>query len=166
MFPAVAYDGSDAFDAISRSFSYVFSRPWRMGFYTLIAAVHGSVCYVCVRLFAFLLLSVTHLVLSFAFSVAGDELTTIWAKPEFMNLLGSSTAAISSPIEAVAAFIIYLSVWLVAGLVVSVVITYYFSANTIIYSLMRNKVDNAALDDIYQDSDEPGIDSIATLADS
>jgi len=168
MFPAVAYDGSDAFDAMSRSFSYVFSRPWRMCFYTLIAAVHGAVCYVCVRLFAFLLLSVTQFVFSFAFSLGGDpdKLEAIWAKPEFMNLLGSSSAAPAGSIEYVAASIIYLFLWVVAGLVVSVVITYYFSANTIIYSLMRNKVDNAALDDIYQDSDEPGIDSIATLANS
>lgn len=168
MFPAVAYDGSDAFDALSRSFSYVFSRPWRMGFYTLMAAVHGAVCYVCVRLFAFLLLSVTRVLVSWAVGIGGggDKLEAIWAKPEFMNLLGSSSAAPAGTIEAVAAFIIYLSLWVVAGLVVSVVITYYFSANTIIYSLMRNKVDNAALDEVYQDSDEPGIDSIATLANS
>jgi len=168
MFPAVAYDGSDAFDALSRSFSYVFSRPWRMGFYTLMAAVHGAICYICVRLFAFLLLSVTRLLVSFAVGIggAGDKLEAIWAKPEFMNLLGSSSAAPAGTIEAVAAFIIYLFLWVVAGLVVSVVITYYFSANTIIYSLMRNKVDNAALDEIYQDSDESGSDSIATLANS
>jgi len=163
MFPAVAYDGSDAFDALSRSFSYVFSRPWRMGFYTLMAAVHGAVCYVCVRLFAFLLLSVTRVLVSSAVGIGGggDKLEAIWAKPEFMNLLGSSSAAPAGAIEAAAAFIIYLFLWVVAGLVVSVVITYYFSANTIIYSLMRNKVDNAALDEIYQDSDEPGNDSIA-----
>jgi hypothetical protein len=34
-------------------------------------------------------------------------------------------------------------------LVVSFIISFYFSANTIIYSLMRNRVDNTALDDIY-----------------
>ena len=39
MFPAVAYDGSDCFDAISRAFSYVYAKPWRMIFYTAIAAV-------------------------------------------------------------------------------------------------------------------------------
>ncbi|MBL7152972.1 MAG: hypothetical protein ISS79_04600 [Phycisphaerae bacterium] len=156
MFPAVAYDGSDAFDAISRSFSYVFSRPWRMGFYTLTAAVHGAVCYVCVRLFAFLLLSVAHVVLFCAVGTgdSGNKLAAIWAKPEFMNLLGSSSTAPASLIEDVAGFIIYLFLWVVAGLVVSVVISYYFSANTVIYSLMRNKVDNAALDDVYLDSDD------------
>ncbi|MHC4061483.1 MAG: hypothetical protein ACYSR6_07725, partial [Planctomycetota bacterium] len=37
MFPAVAYEGSDCFDAMSRSFNYIYSRPWRMGFYTALA---------------------------------------------------------------------------------------------------------------------------------
>ncbi|MFB0525074.1 MAG: hypothetical protein ACETVZ_06000, partial [Phycisphaerae bacterium] len=31
MFPAVAYDDADCFDAISRAFSYIFAKPWRMG---------------------------------------------------------------------------------------------------------------------------------------
>lgn len=168
MFPAVAYDGSDAFDAISRSFSYVFSRPWRMGFYTLIATVHGAICYLSVRLFAFLLLSVTHILLSCAISLGGytNKLEGIWAGPEFMNLLGSNSTATLGTIESVTAFVVYLALWIVGGLVVSVVISYYFSANTIIYSLMRNKVDNAALDEIYVGSDDLENDSIATLANS
>ncbi len=49
MFPAVAYDGSDCFDSISRSFSYVYAKPWRMGFYTTIAAVYGAISYTFVR---------------------------------------------------------------------------------------------------------------------
>lgn len=166
MFPAVAYDGADAFDSVSRSFSYVFSRPWRMGFYTLTATIHGAICYVFVRLFAFLLLSATHLLLSSAVGLGGNggNLDAFWGKPEFMNLLGSSSAAPTGVIENVAAVIIYLALWVVAGLVVAVVINYYYSANTIIYALMRNKVDNAEIDEIHQDAEEPGIDSIATLA--
>ncbi len=166
MFPAVAYDGADAFDSVSRSFSYVFSRPWRMGFYTFTATIHGAICYVFVRLFAFLLLSATHLLLSSAVGLGGNggNLDAFWGKPEFMNLIGSSSASPTGVIENVAAVIIYLALWVVAGLVVAVVINYYYSANTIIYALMRNKVDNAAIDEIHQDAEEPGIDSIATLA--
>jgi hypothetical protein len=166
MFPAVAYDGADAFDSVSRSFSYVFSRPWRMGFYTLTATIHGAICYVFVRLFAFLLLSATHLLLSSAVGLGGNggNIDAFWGKPEFMNLIGSSSASPTGVIENVAAVIIYLALWVVAGLVVAVVINYYYSANTIIYALMRNKVDNAEIDEIHQDAEEPGIDSIATLA--
>ena len=59
MFPAVAYDGSDCFDAISRSFSYVYAKPWHMLFYTSVAAIYGSICYTFIRCFAFLSLWLT-----------------------------------------------------------------------------------------------------------
>ncbi len=52
MFPAVAYDGSDFFDAMGRAWHYVFKKPWWMVFYTAIAAVYGAVCYMFVRFFA------------------------------------------------------------------------------------------------------------------
>jgi hypothetical protein len=154
MFPAVAYDGSDCFDAISRSFSYVYAKPWRMGFYTIIAAVYGAVCYIFVRFFAFLLLWVTHL--SLQLGVLGDnkKLTTIWSGPAFMNLCDPPDLAAANWSQTVAAVLVYLLLLVVVVLVVSFIISFYFSANTIIYSLMRKKVDNTALDDVYSPFEE------------
>lgn len=43
-FPAVAAEGTDSFDAMSRGFSYVYSRPWHFGWYQLTAAVYGWIC--------------------------------------------------------------------------------------------------------------------------
>ncbi|MHC4741747.1 MAG: hypothetical protein ACYS8Z_07550, partial [Planctomycetota bacterium] len=168
MFPAVAYDGADAFDSASRSFSYVFSRPWRMGFYTFTAIVHCAICYVFVRFFALLLLAVTYLVLSAAFGIGGkgDKLDAVlWGRPDFMNLMGSVSAAPTGFVEHLAAGIIYLVLWTVAGLVVCVVVNYYFSANTIIYALMRKNGDKATLDEVHQTSEEPAMNSVSTLAD-
>jgi len=166
MFPAVAYDGSDCFDAISRSFSYVYAKPWRMVFYTAIAAVYGAVCYTFVRLFAFLLLWVTHQSLQLGVWLENsnevNKLTAIWPKPEFMKLLGSSGLATANWAESLAAFLVHLFLLAVVGLVVSFIISFYFSANTIIYSLMRNKVDNTALDDIYTYLDEAEIEPATT----
>ncbi len=42
MFPTIAVEGSDSFDAISRSFSYVFHRPWKMICYSAISLVYGA----------------------------------------------------------------------------------------------------------------------------
>jgi len=161
MFPAVAYDGSDCFDAISRSFSYVYAKPWRMVFYTAIAAVYGAVCYTFVRLFAFLLLWVTHQ--SLQLGVWGnDKLTAIWGEPHLRDLLVlPNWGALNWP-QSIAAFLIYLCSLAVVGLLVSFIISFYFSANTIIYSLMRNKVDNTALDDIYTYLDEAEIEPATT----
>jgi len=155
MFPAIAYDGSDCFDAISRSFSYVYARPWRMLAYTLIAVVYGSICYIFVRFFAFLSLFISHWFLRFTLWAKNggqemNKLESIWPEPEFMKfLVDPSTLSTANWTEKVAAFLVYIFLLVVIGLVVSFVINFYFSANTIIYSLLRHKVDNTAFDDIY-----------------
>ena len=163
MFPAIAYDGSDCFDAISRSFSYVYARPWRMLLYTAIAAVYGSICYTFVRFFAFLSLWVTRWsmqIILWADDSVGrtNKLTAIWPKPEFRDLLGSPGPTQTNQTEWVAAFLVYLFLLVVVGLVVSFIISFYFSANTIIYSLMRNKVDNTPREDIYMPFDEADVE--------
>jgi hypothetical protein len=150
MFPAVAYDGSDSFDAISRSFSYIYAKPWRMGFYTAVAVVYGAICYMFVRFFAFLLLWVSHRCLQLGVLANNRKLTAIWPQqPSFMDLFNSSELAAANWSESLAAFLIYLFVLAVIGLVVSFIISFYFSANTVIYALMRNRVDNTALEDVY-----------------
>ncbi|HKS16884.1 MAG TPA: hypothetical protein VJU16_06200, partial [Planctomycetota bacterium] len=50
--PAVAAEGTDAFDAMSRGFSYVYSRPWHYLFYQAVAALYGVICISFVILFA------------------------------------------------------------------------------------------------------------------
>jgi hypothetical protein len=154
MFPAVAYDGSDCFDAISRSFSYVYAKPWRMGFYTVIAAVYGAICYVFVRFFAFLILWCTHRFLQLGVLGDNKKLAAIWPGPTFMNLVDQPDLAAANWSLTVAAVMVYLLLLAVVVLVVSFIISFYFSANTIIYSLMRNKVDNTALEDVYTLSEE------------
>ncbi|MHC4475546.1 MAG: hypothetical protein ACYTEL_07865 [Planctomycetota bacterium] len=156
MFPAVAYDGSDCLDAMSRSLNYIYSRPWRMGFYTCVAAVYGAICYVFVRLFAFLLLLATYALLDVGIwgEVDGlNKLERIWVKPTFVQLLRIDTATAANLTERLAAYVIYVILLAVIGLVISFIISFYFSANTIIYALMRSKVDNTALDDIYTHSE-------------
>jgi hypothetical protein len=166
MFPAVAYDGSDCFDAISRSFSYVYARPWRMVFYTLIAAVYGAICYTFVRFFTFILLWTTRWFLDIGIWVDNstketDKLTAIWPEPEFMNLLGSQSIK-SNWSETTGAFLVFIFLLVIVGLLVSFIISFYFSTNTIIYSLMRKKVDNTALEDIYTQLDEAEIEPTTT----
>jgi hypothetical protein len=156
MFPAVAYDGSDCFDAISRSFSYVYARPWRMVFYTAVAAVYGAICYTFVHFFALLSLWITHWSLQLGIWGNG-ELTASWGKPDLRDLVfPPNWGALDWP-QSIAAFLIYLCSLAVVGLVMSFIISFYFSANTIIYGLMRNKVDNTALKDIYIHFDEAEI---------
>jgi hypothetical protein len=157
MLPAVAYEGSDGLDAISRSFMYVFNRPWAMLFYTLTAIVCGTISYLFIRFFVFLLLIVTYALLYLGIScrVGGaDKLAGLWPKPEFFDLLGSKAEMSMNWPETVSAFLIHLTVLFVVGLVVAFVISFCFCASTIIYALMRNTVDNVSIDKIYIELDD------------
>ncbi len=152
MFPTIAYEDSDCFDAISRAFSYVYAKPWRMGFYTVVAVLYGAICYVFVRFFSFLLLAITHFFLRIGFFNGNRKLTAIWPQPDLTDLLGLTAAQPTNWSTSAAAFLIYVWVLIVVGLMVSFVISFYFSANTIIYALMRNRVDKTALDEIHPSS--------------
>jgi hypothetical protein len=154
MFPTIAYEGTDCFEAISRSLSYVYTKPWRMAFYSGIALFYGSICYLFVRFFAFVTLFMTRLFLDAGVFVNSsgkevDKLSAIWPKLQFMDFLGHPQIRANNWSESIAAFLVYLGVLVIAGLVIAFVISFYFTANTIIYSLMRNRVDGTRLDDIY-----------------
>lgn len=137
-----------------------------MGFYTAIAAVYGAICYTFVRLFAFLLLFAAHLSLQLGVWVENgkevNKLALIWPEPSFMNLSNPPDLTAASWSQSIAAVLVYLSVLFVVGLVVSFIISFYFSANTIIYALMRNRVDGTALEDIYTPFEGVGTESAVT----
>ena len=45
MYPTIAVEGSDAFDAVSRALSHVFTAPWRLLFYAAVAMLYGAITY-------------------------------------------------------------------------------------------------------------------------
>jgi len=156
MLPVIAYEASDGFDAVSRSFRYVFSQPWWMGFYLLIAGLVGAVSYLFVRLFVYLVLIVTYGMVFLG--VAGDpmrveKLRRLWPRPGFYDLMGSGPAVVGWS-ETVGGVLIRITMLGVVGLVVAYVVSFYFSASTVIYSLLRQKLDRIAPDRVYVKLDE------------
>jgi hypothetical protein len=163
MYPTVAVEGSDSFDAISRSFSYVFARPWRMLFYTGVAIAYGALTYVFVRFFIWLMLALTHFFVSWWFTRNGDPGTVgevfphIWpevAATPLDSLTYSPHYEKLKWSEDFAAGMISMWVYLVIGLLGAYAISFYFSANTIIYYLMRREVDATELEDVYVEESE------------
>lgn len=45
MLAAISVEGSDSFDALSRSYSYVFQKPWKFIFYTSVAIIYGALVF-------------------------------------------------------------------------------------------------------------------------
>jgi hypothetical protein len=167
MYPTIAIEGSDSFDAISRSFSYLYARPWRLLFYSLVALVYGALCFVFVRFFLRLMLSLTHLFTGLFILRHADNTAplwpTIWPNPmtaphlmytiDFLTLSGG---------QKIGAGLLGMWIYLTVAVLGAFVISLYFSANTIIYVLMRHEVDATELDDVYvEESEEELSDSPA-----
>jgi hypothetical protein len=159
MYPTIAVEGSDSFDAISRSFSYVYARPWRMLFYTFVALLYGALCFLFVRFFLAIMLILTHrfvgagMVSNVQSGVPVDLWGAMWPinpgqltySPAFMSLGGGQTLG-----AALVAFWVYVTISMLGAFAIS----FYFSANTIIYYLMRREVDATELDDVYLEQSE------------
>lgn len=141
LFPAVAYERTTGLDAIGRAFSYVINQPVWMVFYTLVEVILGTLFYLFIRLFVFLILRLTYLMLTIGFT--GEQtakLHRIWAEPTFFHLLNTPLEAANWS-EQAASFLIRLSLLFIVGLVMALVVSYFFSAITVLYGLMRKKVD-------------------------
>jgi hypothetical protein len=158
MYPTIAVEGSDSFDAISRSFSYVYARPWRMLWYTVVAIAYGAITYLFVRLFIFLTLKFTQFFVGiWVMRHAGDG-RHLWAAmypgPSFWQLPYHVNYFALSGGSSIAACLISLWVHVVVTFLGAYVVSFYFSANTIIYYLMRREVDATELDDVYVEQSE------------
>jgi hypothetical protein len=163
MYPTIAVEGSDSFDAISRSFSYVYARPWRMLFYTVVALAYGAATYIFVHTFVWLTLVLTHHFVGMGiFRTANnnrDLLTTMWPNPLDTGRLSFTPdyAALSAG-QRIGAFFINCWVMFLVSFVGAFVISLYFSANTMVYYLMRNEVDSTELDDVFLEQSEEDLE--------
>ena len=159
MYPTIAVEGSDSFDAISRSFSYVYARPWRMLFYTIVALVYGAATYLFVHMFIWLTLVLAHDFVGKGIFITADNtndlFTTMWPSPLVQGRLSYSPDYPALDYGAkFGAFCMNCWVMLLVSFLGAFAISLYFSANTIIYYLMRNEVDSTELDDVYLEQSE------------
>lgn len=159
MFPVIAFEGTDSFDSASRSFSYVFARPWRMLFYGFTAIIYSLACYLFVRFFAFLLLFITRGFLKISiFANNSDKsaniLNALWPDLSFTNFSSFSTPDVGNVSESIAAILVSINLLIVSGLVLSFLISFFFTANTVIYALIRKQVDGTDISDVYMHKED------------
>jgi len=163
MYPTIAVEGSDSFDAISRSFAYVYAKPWHAALYALVALVYGVACYLFVRLFAWIALASTQGFLRWGCWQGGeaigesDKVAAMWPAPTFSQLLPDIQWAYLSGWESVGAVAIWVWVAVVVAFANAFLLSYASSANTIIYLLLRRRVDATDMDDVYvqEQPDQP-----------
>ena len=137
----VAVEAEDGFDALSRSYSYVSQRPGRYALYVVVCAIAGAIGLVVVGLLAALTVHMARWGLAFGGPDGRIE-----------ALFAGDRAAGETP-AAIHAFWVFLIRLLAHGWVYS----YFFTASTLIFTLLRREVDGAPYHDLggLDEPDEP-----------
>lgn len=176
MWPTIAAEGSDSFDAMQRAMGYVGQRPWRAGLYALLLAVYGGACLLFVRCVALLLLKLAHLATGAGMSLFGlihsarseahTKLDAMWRMPPWHELSflpgtsgvhfwGSFGNAPLSGSESVGMYLLMVWVFLVVGLVAAFAVSFFFCGSTEAYLLLRRDLDAVDYNEVYCELPEP-----------
>lgn len=150
LYPSIAYEGTNGLDSIGRSFSYVLNRPVRMFYYVFMSSAFGTFFYLILRLMIFIVLRFTYGLLEMGMAMAhhGDKIGRVWVRPEFLNILNKASDAANWS-ETAASYVIYLFLLIIVGFLLAYIISYVLSAATVIYALMRKKVDHVDYEQVY-----------------
>jgi len=151
MFPTISTEGTDAFDAISRAYSYVYSKPWRYIWYCLVALAYGIAVVGFVMVFACYMTSWT---LATAQLGAGEAAFGGIRTFALQTLLGNKEVVQPEGIQHASGAIVFLWVFIVAALAYGFAVSYACTASTIIYFLMRKAVDGTEMTEVYVEEEE------------
>jgi len=141
MWATISAEGTDTFDALQRSYSYVFQRPLHYLFYVFVAAVLGWLGWLLVKTFAAAVVGLTYWAAGWA--CGGERIAAIADPNETLGALGGAGAAV-------------IGFWVgcVKLLAVGFYYGYFWTATTAIYFLLRRDIDATEMDEVFLDADE------------
>jgi len=175
LWPTIAVEGSDAFDALSHGIGYIAQRIWHVGFYGIVLLIYGGISFVMVRLIAMLTLKFTHVCVGAGMSFFGTvgsarmdgitKLDAMWRMPAFGDLrlipspegvpfFGTFHNAPLSGSEWVGMVLLMCWVFLVVSLVLAFVVNFYLCGSVEMYFLLRREVDASDYAEIYYEEPE------------
>ncbi len=142
MWATISVEGSDSFDALSRTYAYVFQKPLRYAAYIAIAVIVGWVGWIVVENFA-------AAVIWLASWAAG------WgAGPARMDALSLKTGADGSWVANGGVSLIAFWNGCVKLLALGYVFSYFGVSSTAVYYQLRRDVDARETDEVFLDADE------------
>ncbi|MEE9604186.1 MAG: hypothetical protein V3V70_01330 [Candidatus Scalindua sp.] len=148
MFPAISAEGSDAFDAMSRAYSYVISKPKH--FISLFLSI-----IICGTIFAFFVCLVACLVMQTSFYTVGFGMGQKFESIREVISGGKATIASLDLLSMkFTALMLMVYMALVKVAVGSLVVGFAGSASTIAYFLLRKDVDGTDINDVYIEEQE------------
>jgi hypothetical protein len=156
MYATIGAEASDGFDAFSRSYSYVFTRPWHYAWFGFVALCYGAIVTTFIALVASL---VVYLSAAGVASGLGPERAASMlmgapesvGRPDFVSNFPANTVGVGSIVSGAWLQLVGL---LVAGFAVS----FFWTASTVIYLLLRNADDATDFREVFpppsEDKDE------------
>ncbi len=188
MSATISTEGTDSWEAVSRSYSYVYQKPWHYAWYTVVAIAYGAVLVFFVGFMGSLTVYLAKWGVSEtpAISKANREpaYLFVYAPTSFgwrTLLLEGATVDGQKVVEngeiqqtvydnyfgdsaqspdrlhlwnKIGAFLVAIWMGMVFLLLLGFGYSYFWSASTIIYLLMRHHVDAAEMDEVYLEEDD------------
>lgn len=184
MFATISTEGSDSFDAISRSYSYVFQAPWQYLWYGFLALVYGAVLVFFVGLMGSLMVYLGKWGMStapvtwelrepsylfrFAPTSYGWRDLLLHQSPyvtteEMIQTTGKVTPTYVLQKDYVKQLQFYNDagsslvafwIYLLFLMIIGFGYSFFWTASAIIYLLMRRKVDDTEMDEVHLEEDE------------
>lgn len=152
MTPALAVEGTDGFDAVSRAMNYVLYRPWQLAGYLVAAVIYAAAVYLVIAAVAGLGLSATAGFVESGVVVGyedNDEVSRFEAilVAAQAQRMGQEDWATLEGTDRVSAWIVARWIDLVGALVAAVMLSLYFTLQTWVYLLIRRSADGTPLED-------------------
>jgi hypothetical protein len=151
LLPAIACERCDAFDAQQRAYAYVVSRPLHLVGYALVGLLGAAIGFMVVAFFASTMLNITAWLVGLGQFADSTALADAGGFGVFT--LGGAAQATAHVTwhETWAAGLIGFWQTVIVSLVISYVLSHFFSASTVLYLLMRNVCDGRPVQEIVQD---------------
>ena len=147
---AVSVDGSDGFDAVSRSYSYVYQRPLQYLVYAALGIAIGMIGYFFIAWFIDLTLVL----------IAG------WGNAPFVDFVALAQGV---TLDADRQFtfpdqILLFWCWCFQMVKIGFLFGYFCVCSTTIYVILRRSVDGTPIDEIrFPPNDQPGVQEVPTI---
>lgn len=138
MWGTVSAEGSDSFDALSRSYNYTFQRPLHYLFYVVVALLFGMLCFLLVRFFSQMVINLGYWGVSWG--TGNERFDAIGSAEE--GVLGFGVGVISVFTD---------FVYLLAG---GFTYAFFWCVASAIYLLLRYNVDQTEFDEVWLEEHE------------
>jgi len=159
MWPTISAErDGDPFEAFSRSYSYVYGKPLHYFFYVVVAAAFGALCWTVVAVAAQLVQEFGFWALSWG---GGAQRAAALHDDAVAFAMSGALPGDEGRIWSAGAVLIGLVVGLIEAIKWAFRFTFFFTAASAIYLLLRQDVDEKEMDEVF--IDEPETEAAARL---